>query len=47
MGGANGTLPVAMAANDPITKSSIQAFVREMFPANNPADGGGAGNDPP
>jgi len=47
MGGANGTLPVAMAANDPVTKGSIQAFVRQMFPATNPAEGGGAGNDPP
>ena len=47
MGGANGTLPVAMAANDPVTKESLQAFVREMFPATNPTEGGGNGSDPP
>jgi hypothetical protein len=47
MGGANGTLPVAMASNEVAVKGSIQAFVRQMFPATNPAQGGGAGNDPP
>ena len=47
MGGANGTLPVAMASNDAAVKGSIQAFVRQMFPATNPAAGGGAGSDPP
>jgi hypothetical protein len=46
MGGANGTLPVAMAANDPAVKGSIQAFMRQIFPGVNPT-GGGAGNDPP
>ncbi|MDB5361562.1 MAG: hypothetical protein JWO51_2859 [Rhodospirillales bacterium] len=47
MGGANGTLPVAVAANDPVVKGSIQAFMRQIFPATNPTQGGGAGNDPP
>lgn len=47
MGGANGTLPVATAANDPAVWGSIQAFMRQLFPATNPADGGGAGSDPP
>lgn len=47
MGGANGTLPVAMASNDAAVKGSIQAFMRQIFPATNPTMGGGAGNDPP
>jgi len=47
MGGANGTLPVAMAGNDAVVKGSIQAFMRQIFPATNPTLGGGAGNDPP
>jgi hypothetical protein len=47
MGGAEGTLPVAMAANDPAVKGSIQAFMRQIFPATNPTQGGGVGNDPP
>jgi hypothetical protein len=47
MGGAAGTLPVSMASNDAAVNGSIRAFVREMFPATNPSDGGGAGNDPP
>lgn len=47
MGGAEGTLPVSVAANDPAVKGSIQAFMRQIFPAVNPSMGGGAGNDPP
>jgi len=48
MGGAEGTLPVAMAANTngPAVKGSIQAFMRQIFPGWNPTSGG-AGNDPP
>ena len=46
MGGANGTLPVAMAANDPLVKGSLQAFMRQIFPATNPTSGG-TGNDMP
>lgn len=45
MGGATGTLPVAVAANDAAVKGSIQAFVRQMFPATNPTVG--QGSDPP
>jgi hypothetical protein len=47
MGGAKGTLPVAVATNDPAVRGSIQAFMRQLFPAVNPALGGGAGSDPP
>ena len=47
MGGAEGTLPVAVAENDPAVKGSIQAFMRQIFPAVNPSMGGGAGSDPP
>jgi len=47
MGGADGTLPVAMASNEAAVKGSIQAFMRQIFPATNPAEGGGAGSDPP
>jgi hypothetical protein len=46
MGGANGTMPVATAGNDAAIKGSIQAFLRQIFPASNPS-GGGAGTDPP
>jgi hypothetical protein len=45
MGGAIGSIPVAVATNDPAVKGSIQAFVRQMFPAVNPSVG--AGSDPP
>ena len=45
MGGAIGSIPVAVADNDPAVKGSIQAFVRQMFPANNPTLG--PGGDPP
>jgi hypothetical protein len=41
MGGAIGTLPVSVAANDPAVKGSIQAFMRQLFPANNPTLGPG------
>jgi hypothetical protein len=47
MGGADGTLPVAMASNEAAVKGSIQAFMRQIFPATNPTLGGGSGNDPP
>jgi hypothetical protein len=46
MGGAAGTLPTG-GVESPAVKGSMQAFVRQMFPATNPTAGGGAGNDPP
>jgi len=36
-----------MASNEAAVKGSIQAFMRQIFPATNPTLGGGAGNDPP
>jgi hypothetical protein len=36
-----------VASNGPAVKESIQAFMRQIFPATNPSMGGGAGNDPP
>jgi hypothetical protein len=41
MGGADGTLPIATAANDPAVRGSIQAFMRQIFPATNPSVGRG------
>jgi hypothetical protein len=46
MGGTNGTLPTG-TVDSPVVKGSIQAFMRQLFPATNPTAGGGAGSDPP